>query len=48
VIGGGIGAIFITLVWAKLFPEIRLARTFDVPQTLPEQRAAEPTPEKAL
>ncbi|WP_323810506.1 MFS transporter [Sphingobium baderi] len=31
VIGGGIGAIVITLVWARLFPELRLARTFDPP-----------------
>ncbi len=31
VIGGGIGAIIITLVWARLFPELRLARTFDPP-----------------
>ncbi len=38
VIGGGIGAIVITLIWAKLFPELRLARTFDPPET----RAAEP------
>ncbi|MEJ7934625.1 MFS transporter [Sphingobium sp. AN558] len=33
VIGGGIGAIVITLVWARLFPELRLARTFDPPET---------------
>ncbi len=31
VIGGGIGAIIITLIWARLFPELRLARTFDPP-----------------
>ncbi|BAV66170.1 MFS transporter [Sphingobium cloacae] len=31
VIGGGIGAIVITLAWARLFPELRLARTFDPP-----------------
>jgi len=31
VIGGGIGAIVITLVWARFFPELRLARTFDPP-----------------
>lgn len=31
VIGGGIGAIVITLIWARLFPELRLARTFDPP-----------------
>lgn len=43
VIGGGIGAIVITLVWARLFPELRQARTFD----LPDRRAAESLQEKA-
>ena len=33
VIGGGVGAILITLAWAKLFPELRAARTFDPPAT---------------
>ncbi|CAN5319207.1 MFS transporter [soil metagenome] len=31
VIAGGVGAIIITLVWMKIFPELRLARTFDPP-----------------
>ena len=31
VIGGGVGAIFITLFWARLFPELRLAHSFDPP-----------------
>jgi MFS family permease len=31
VVGGGIGAIAVTLVWAKWFPELRLARSFDGP-----------------
>ncbi|MEC3910335.1 MFS transporter [Sphingobium sp. CR2-8] len=31
VIGGGVGAIVITLFWARLFPELRLARSFDPP-----------------
>ncbi|MET0370101.1 MAG: MFS transporter [Sphingobium sp.] len=31
VIGGGVGAILITLAWARLFPELRAARTFDPP-----------------
>ncbi len=31
VIGGGIGAIVITILWARLFPELRLARSFDPP-----------------
>ena len=32
VIGGGVGAIAITLLWARIFPELRLARTFDPPK----------------
>ena len=43
VIGGGIGAIIITLVWARLFPELRLARTFDPP----DLREADISQEKA-
>jgi MFS family permease len=31
VVGGGIGAIAVTLMWAKWFPELRLARSFDQP-----------------
>lgn len=31
VIGGGVGAIVITLLWSRLFPELRLARSFDPP-----------------
>jgi MFS family permease len=31
VVGGGIGAIAVTLMWAKWFPELRLARSFDAP-----------------
>lgn len=37
VILGGAGAIIITLIWSKLYPELRLARTFDPP----EPRAAD-------
>ena len=34
---GGIGAIAVAGIWAYLFPEIRRARTFDLPETaLPE------------
>lgn len=44
VIGGGIGAIIITLIWARLFPEMRLARTFDPPDI----RTADLSQEKAL
>ena len=31
VVAGGIGAIGVTLLWAKWFPELRRARSFDVP-----------------
>jgi hypothetical protein len=34
VVGGGIGAVLVTALWAKLFPEILRARTFDPPETL--------------
>jgi hypothetical protein len=34
VVGGGVGAILITFLWARIFPEIRRARTFDPPKTL--------------
>ncbi len=32
VVAGGVGAILITLLWAKWFPELRLARSFDGPR----------------
>lgn len=38
-VAGGIGAIVVTLAWARLFPELRAARTFDAPPP--------PVPEKA-
>ena len=31
VVGGGLGAVGMTLLWARLFPELRAARTFDPP-----------------
>lgn len=34
VVAGGVGAIIITLAWAKLFPELRLAKSFDPPDIL--------------
>jgi hypothetical protein len=43
VVGGGIGAIAVTLLWAKWFPELRLARSFDPPdvsETKPKETAA--------
>ncbi|HEX8484206.1 MFS transporter [Sphingomonas sp.] len=36
VVFGGVGAIAVTLLWARLFPELRLAKTFDPPEILPE------------
>lgn len=40
-VGGGILAILVTALWARIFPELRRARTFDLPVTL-----AEPIPEE--
>lgn len=34
VVGGGIGAVLVTILWANLFPELRRARTFEPPETL--------------
>jgi hypothetical protein len=34
VIGGGVGGVLVTLLWARLFPELRRARTFDPPANL--------------
>ena len=34
VILGGAGAIIVTFAWLRLFPQLRLARTFDVPEHL--------------
>lgn len=34
VVFGGVGAVAITLVWARLFPELQNARTFDPPVEL--------------
>ncbi|MBT2187123.1 MFS transporter [Sphingobium nicotianae] len=36
VVVGGLGAIGITLLWARLFPQLRNARTFDPPELYPE------------
>jgi hypothetical protein len=33
VVAGGLGAIGITLIWARYFPELRGARSFDTPQS---------------
>ncbi len=34
VVAGGIGAVLITLLWSRWFPQLRDAKTFDPPQTL--------------
>jgi len=34
VVFGGVGAIAVTLLWSRLFPELKRARTFDPPETL--------------
>jgi MFS family permease len=36
-VAGGIAAIGVTLLWAGLFPELRRARTFELPEPPPEQ-----------
>jgi MFS family permease len=35
-VAGGVAAVCITLLWAGLFPELRKARTFDLPEPPPE------------
>lgn len=38
-VAGGIAAIVVTLLWARFFPELRQARTFEVPEEPPPQDA---------
>ena len=45
VVAGALGAIAVTLLWSRLFPELRLAKTFDPPEILtvpPQHGAANP------
>lgn len=45
VVVGGVGAIAITLLWSRLFPELKLAKTFDPPEILdlsPQHGVAQP------
>lgn len=45
VVFGGVGAIAVTLLWSRLFPELRRARTFDPPDILdtePQHGVAQP------
>jgi MFS family permease len=44
VVGGGIGAILVTLLWARWFPELRLARSFDPPDVTPDNLPKEHSP----
>ena len=39
VVAGGVGAIAVTLLWARAFPELRRARTFDAPDEPPREGA---------
>jgi MFS family permease len=41
VVSGGIGAIAVTLLWAKWYPELRLARSFDPPNIDSEKKLKE-------
>jgi MFS family permease len=36
-VAGGIAAIVVTLIWARWFPELRRARTFELPEPAPEK-----------
>jgi MFS family permease len=40
VVAGGVGAIAVTLLWARWFPELRLARSFDPPDSSSDSSAA--------
>ena len=44
VVTGGIAAIFVTLYWARLFPELRLAKTFDPPPQADTNKTQEALP----
>jgi MFS family permease len=41
VIAGGVGAVLVTFFWAKWFPELRLARSFDPPHLNDDSRVTE-------
>ena len=34
VVFGGVGAITVTLIWSRLFPELKAAKSFDPPEIL--------------
>ncbi len=41
VVAGGVGAVAVTLLWARLYPELRLAKTFDPPDVTEDLRPRE-------
>jgi MFS family permease len=41
VIAGGVGAILVTIIWSRLFPELRRARSFAPPASMPEAHVQE-------
>src|SRR3954466_14481174 len=43
VVGGGVGAVLVTLLWAKWFPGLRLARSFDPPNLSDTAKTMETT-----
>jgi len=47
VVAGGIGAVLVTMLWARWFPELRNARSFDPPETLEYAPVPGPAQEKA-
>jgi hypothetical protein len=36
-VAGGVAAIAVTLLWAGLFPQLRRARTFELPEPGPDE-----------
>ena len=38
-VAGGVAAVVVTLIWAYWFPELRRARTFDIPEEPPPEEA---------
>jgi MFS family permease len=44
VVAGGVGAILITLAWSRLFPELRLAKSFDPPKMPDSELTAKEQP----
>lgn len=44
VVAGGVGAIIVTLAWARLFPELRLAKSFDPPKMTEDSLPAKEQP----